>query len=82
MSLKMLHSAVDGSHHVWPLVSPLLGCGPAGLRLAGLWASGDEAAVDAAWGQPPLQQTLLPLGGEDGDDGLVEHRLQALLCQG
>lgn len=49
---------------------------------AGLWASSDQAAVDAARAQSPLQRPLLPLGGEDGDDGLVEHRLQALLRQG
>ena len=82
MSLKMFHSAVDGSHRPWPALVPLVGYGPVGLRLANLWVSGDEAAVDAARGQPPLQHTLLPLGGEDGDDGLIEHRLQALLRQG
>lgn len=71
------------------LVSPLClahaqagGRGPGDMH-AGLWASSDLAAVDAAWAhQSPLQRPLLPLGGEDGDDGLVEHRLQALLRQG
>lgn len=51
--------------------------------LDGFWAcaSRDEAAVDAAGSQSPLQGSLLPLGSQDGDDGLVEHRLQALLGQ-
>lgn len=54
-----------------------------GFLLDGFWAcvSRDEAAVDAAGSQSPLQSSLLSLGSQDGDDGLVEHRLQALLGQ-
>lgn len=44
-------------------------------------SSCDQAAVDAARPQPPLQSALLLLGSQDCDDGLVEHRLQALLGQ-
>lgn len=41
----------------------------------------DQAAVDAARPQPPLQGAFLLLGGQDCNDGLVEDRLQALLGQ-
>lgn len=44
-------------------------------------SSCDQAAVDAARPQSPLQSALLLLGRQDRDDGLVEHRLQALLGQ-
>lgn len=44
-------------------------------------SSRDQAAVDAARAEPPLQRPLLLLGGQDGDDSLVEHGLQALLGQ-
>lgn len=44
-------------------------------------SSCDQAAVDAARPQSPLQSALLLLGSQDCDDGLVEHRLQALLGQ-
>lgn len=43
-------------------------------------SSCDQAAVDAARPQSPLQSALL-LGSQDCNDGLVEHRLQALLGQ-
>lgn len=43
--------------------------------------SRDQTAVDAARSQSPLQSALLFFGGQDCDDGLVEHRLQALLRQ-
>lgn len=43
--------------------------------------SRDQAAVDAAGSQSSLQRSFLFLGSQDCDDGLVEHRLQALLCQ-
>lgn len=46
-----------------------------------VWVSRDQTAVDAARSQSSLQSSLLPLGSQDGDDGLVEHRLQALLGQ-
>lgn len=41
----------------------------------------DQAAVDAARPQSSLQSSFLFLGGQDCNDGLVEHRLQALLGQ-
>lgn len=43
--------------------------------------SRDQAAVDAARPQSPLQSSFLPLGSQDGDDGLVKHGFQALLGQ-
>ena len=57
------------------------------LRLQGLTRlpgdrallSCDKAAVDAAWPQPSLKGALL--GGQDGNDGLVEHRLEPFLCE-
>lgn len=44
-------------------------------------ASCDQAAVDAARPQSSLQGSFLFLGSQDCNDGLVEHRLQALLGQ-
>lgn len=54
-----------------------------GLLLNDLWVyvSRDQAAVDAAGSQSSLQSSLLSLGGQDGNDGLVKHCLQALLGQ-
>lgn len=54
-----------------------------GRSLSDLWVyvSRDQTAVDAAGSQSPLQGSLLFLGSQDRDDGLVEHRLQALLGQ-
>lgn len=54
-----------------------------GCLLIDLWVcvSRDQTAVDAAGSQSSLQGSLLFLGSQDCDDGLVEHRLQALLGQ-
>lgn len=41
----------------------------------------DQAAVDAARPQSSLQSSFLLLGSQDCNDGLVKHRLQALLGQ-
>lgn len=46
-----------------------------------VYVSRDQAAVDAAGSQSSLQSSLLFLGSQDCNDGLVEHRLQALLGQ-
>lgn len=46
-----------------------------------VYVSRDQAAVDAAGSKSSLQSSLLLLGSQDCDDGLVEHRLQALLGQ-
>lgn len=44
--------------------------------------SRDQAAVDAARSQSSLQSSLLLLlGSQDCNDGLIKHRLQALLSQ-
>lgn len=59
------------------LVSACLDGGPADPHEG----SCDQAAVDAARPQSPLQGAFLLLGGQDRNDGLVEHRLQALLGQ-
>lgn len=50
-------------------------------RQTHMLSSCDQAAVDAARPQSPLQSALLLLGSQDCNDGLVEHRLQALLGQ-
>lgn len=54
-----------------------------GWLLNDLWVyvSRNQTAVDAAGSQSSLQSSLLFLGSQDCDDGLVEHRLQALLGQ-
>lgn len=52
------------------------------LNDLGVQVSRDQTAVDAAWPQSSLQSSLLFLGSQDRDDGLVEHRLQPLLGQG
>lgn len=54
-----------------------------GLLLNDLWVyiSCDQTAIDAAGSQSSLQSSLLSLGSQDGDDGLVKHCLQALLGQ-
>lgn len=45
------------------------------------YVSRDQTTVNAARSQSPLQSSLLFLGSEDCNDGLVKHRLQALLGQ-
>lgn len=45
------------------------------------YISRDQTAVDAAGSQSSLQSSLLFLGSQDCDDGLIEHRLQAFLGQ-
>lgn len=47
----------------------------------GVYVSRNQTAVDAARSQSSLQSSLLFLGSQDCNDGLVEHRLQALLGQ-
>lgn len=49
--------------------------------LGGGYVSRNQTAVDAARSQSSLQSSLLFLGSQDCNDGLVEHRLQALLGQ-
>lgn len=46
-----------------------------------VYISRDQTAVDAAGSQSSLQSAFLFLRSQDCDDGLVEHRLQALLGQ-
>lgn len=46
-----------------------------------VYVSRYQTAVDAAGSQSSLQSSLLFLGSQDCNDGLVEHRLQALLGQ-
>lgn len=54
-----------------------------GWLLNDLWVdvSRDQTAVDAARSQSSLQSSLLSLGSQNGNDGLIEHCLQALLGQ-
>lgn len=61
------------SVQVWFMV----GC----CMISGFYVSRDQAAVNAAGSQSPLQSPLLSLRSQNGDDGLVKHCLQALLGQ-